>query len=95
MRTNAARFAQKLGARIATLRKDRDQAQGDLATRAGVNKGYLSSIESGQRTPSLGVLVRLAAALRVGMADLFPDAPPASARRVGRTRKAEPRAARG
>ena len=33
--------------------------------RAGVNKGYLSSIESGQRTPSLGVLLRLAAALRV------------------------------
>lgn len=92
MRIKAETFARKLGTRIATLRKDRDQAQGHLAMRAGVNKGYLSSIESGQRTPSLGVLRRLAAALRVGMADLFPEAPPASARR---TRKAEPRAARG
>ena len=92
MRTKAETFARKLGTRIATLRKDRDQAQGHLAMRAGVNKGYLSSIESGQRTPSLGVLLRLAAALRVGMADLLPEA---SARRTGRTRKAESRAARG
>ena len=64
--------------------------------RAGVNKGYLSSIESGQRTPSLGVLVRLADALRVGMADLFPETPWAPPRGTGRTtRKAQPRAARG
>lgn len=94
MRTKAETFARNLGTRVATLRKERDLAQDRLATMARVNKGYLSTIESGQRVPSVAVLLKLAGALRVEVADLFLF-PAAPRRRPGTIRRAEPRAARG
>lgn len=79
MDTKAAEFAQKLGARIVSLRKEHNYAQERLATLARMNKGYLSSVESGQRVPSVGMLVKLAKVLQVGVADIFvfPEAGPA------------------
>lgn len=78
MDTKVAEFAQKLGARIVQLRKEHNFAQERLATLARMNKGYLSSVESGQRVPSVGMLARLSKVLQVPLFDLFvfPDGGP-------------------
>jgi mannose-6-phosphate isomerase-like protein (cupin superfamily) len=46
-----------------------------LATWAGLTKGYLSKIERGLKTPPISTLSRLAEALGVEIADLFPRQP--------------------
>jgi transcriptional regulator with XRE-family HTH domain len=76
--TKIAEFAEKLGKRIVQLRKEQDFAQERLATLARMNKGYLSSVESGQRVPSVGMLVKLSKVLQVQLFDLFvfPDGGP-------------------
>jgi transcriptional regulator with XRE-family HTH domain len=76
--TKTAEFAQKLGARIVQLRKEHNFAQERLATLARMNKGYLSSVESGQRVPSVGMLAKLSKVLQVQVFDLFvfPDGGP-------------------
>lgn len=78
MDTKTAEFAQKLGARIVQLRKEHNFAQERLATLARMNKGYLSSVESGQRVPSVGMLAKLSKVLQVQIFDLFvfPDGGP-------------------
>jgi transcriptional regulator with XRE-family HTH domain len=52
--------------------------QDRLATRAGMNKGYLSGVETGQRVPSLEILLKLCQVLEVPVFDLFvvPDRSP-------------------
>lgn len=50
------------------LRKVREEAgitQQTLAARAGVTREYVSHLERGTREPSLGVFVRLCAALKI------------------------------
>jgi transcriptional regulator with XRE-family HTH domain len=59
-------------------------SQAGLATTAGLSRGYLSRIEIGMQSPTLEVIERLAAALKVKPADLLEDKP---RRRVGRKRK--------
>ncbi|MGM0703841.1 MAG: helix-turn-helix domain-containing protein [Pseudomonadota bacterium] len=43
---------------------------GELAEKAGISQGYLSEIEAGKKTGSLGVLKRIAEALDVELSDL-------------------------
>lgn len=78
MDTKTAEFALKLGMRIVQLRKEHNFAQERLATLARMNKGYLSSVESGQRVPSVGMLAKLSKVLQVQIFDLFvfPDGGP-------------------
>lgn len=71
MDTKIAEFAEKLGKRIVQLRKEQNFAQERLATMARMNKGYLSSVESGQRVPSVGMLAKLSKVLQVQIFDLF------------------------
>lgn len=79
-----------LGSRIRRFRQDKDLNLSQLAERAGVSKGYLSSLENsgdaGQaaRRPSAKTLYAIARALGVTMSDLLgrrllleePDGPP-------------------
>lgn len=44
---------------IATLRKEKNMTQAELATLLGVSQGTLSQYESGKRTPDSKVLLRL------------------------------------
>jgi transcriptional regulator with XRE-family HTH domain len=68
----SARLARKLGERIVSLRTEVGITQEKLAWEADIgSKGYLSRIESGQRSPSLEVLARLAERLGVEVRDLF------------------------
>jgi transcriptional regulator with XRE-family HTH domain len=54
---------QQLGRRIVKRRKDRGWDQKTLARVAGINAGYLSSIERGLKAPSLSTLHKLRFAL--------------------------------
>ena len=60
-----------LAERIATLRRARGWSQEELASRASVDRSYLAGIERGLRNPSLRSLIKLANALKVGVAELL------------------------
>ena len=62
---------QKLfGDRVRERRHDLGISQEALALRAGINRTYIGSLESGGRNPSLDLIARLATALECDAADL-------------------------
>src|SRR5258708_8620887 len=67
---------ENIGQRIRQLRESRSMTQSQLQSRSKVSRSYLSRIESGQMTPSLGTLEKISDALNVG---LNPFVIPASA----------------
>lgn len=60
-----------IGHAIKTLRARRHMSQQELASKAKINQGFLSSIEKGQRQPSLPMVKRIADALKVPPQLLF------------------------
>jgi putative transcriptional regulator len=60
------------GAIVKHLRHERAWTQEQLATRVRCARNTIARIETGTRRPSLPLLERLARALKVGLADLFP-----------------------
>ena len=60
-----------LGQKIRELRKERQLTLQEFAAQTGLTPGLLSKIENFRSIPSLPVLVRIAAALQVDMAELF------------------------
>ena len=60
-----------LGAQVRRLRLDRRLSQEKLAELSGINPKYLGRIELGKSDPGAYVLVRLAAAFRVPIGELF------------------------
>jgi DNA-binding XRE family transcriptional regulator len=57
---------------VRVWREYRALTQQQLAVRAGISKPYLSQMENGQRTGTLGTLRRVAGALGVDLEDLSP-----------------------
>jgi len=62
---------ENIGQRIRQLRELRRMTQSQLQARSRVSRSYLSRIESGQMTPSLGTLEKLSEALGVGLNRFF------------------------
>src|ERR1039457_1604094 len=62
---------ENIGQRIRQLRESRGMTQSQLQTRSNVSRSYLSRIESGQMTPSLGTLEKISEALGVGLNRFF------------------------
>jgi transcriptional regulator with XRE-family HTH domain len=62
---------ENIGQRIRQLRESRGMTQSQLQARSRVSRSYLSRIESGQMTPSLGTLEQIAEALGVGLNRFF------------------------
>jgi transcriptional regulator with XRE-family HTH domain len=60
-----------IGQRIRQLRESRGMTQSQLQARSRVSRSYLSRIESGQMTPSLGTLEKISEALGVGLSRFF------------------------
>lgn len=60
-----------IGGRVKQLRESRGITQGELQGLSQVSRSYLSRVESGQMTPSLGSLEKIADALGVGLNRLF------------------------
>jgi transcriptional regulator with XRE-family HTH domain len=66
------------GARLRELRLARGMTQEQLAERSRSNKPFISNLERGRTTPTLGMLIRLADALdcQVGeLVDVFDRGP--------------------
>src|ERR1035441_8375042 len=62
---------ENIGQRIRQLRESRGMTQSQLQARSRVSRSYLSRIESGQMTPSLGTLEKIAEALGIGLKRFF------------------------
>jgi transcriptional regulator with XRE-family HTH domain len=69
-RASSASLARQLGARIRALRLEAKVTQEQLAWDCDLDKGYLSQVEAGKRTPSVPVLAAIAKRLGVEMADI-------------------------
>jgi transcriptional regulator with XRE-family HTH domain len=54
-----------VGANVARLRREQGLTQEELATRSGFSQQYLSSLERGQRNPTIITLYELAQTLGV------------------------------
>jgi DNA-binding XRE family transcriptional regulator len=63
----------RLGANIRQLRSERGLSQEATADLANIGRSYMSGIERGVRNCSTLHLIRIARALRVSVADLFPE----------------------
>ena len=72
---------QGVGTRLRTLRQERERTLADVAAETGVSVSTLSRLESGDRRPTLELLLPLARAYAVSLDELV-DAPPTGDPRV-------------
>lgn len=61
----------KLGKRVRELRGERGLTQIELAELMGIDRSYLSEIETGKKDPSLRVLKTLADGFRLTLSELL------------------------
>jgi transcriptional regulator with XRE-family HTH domain len=61
--------------RVAQLRRSQNLSFDELARRSEISKGMLVTIEQGRANPSIATLCKLAASLRVSVADLLAEGP--------------------
>lgn len=54
-----------VGQNIRRLRLEREMSQEDLASKADINRAYLSTVENGKRNISIDNIIAIANALRV------------------------------
>jgi transcriptional regulator with XRE-family HTH domain len=64
----------KVGARLRTLRRERGLTIEQVASAAGLTKGFISQLERDTTTPSISSLARICDALGVRMSDVFASA---------------------
>jgi len=69
--TQAAENGQLIGNRMKSLRRARKMTLDGLATKTGLNKGYLSRIERGEKSPSVATVIKIAESLAVPVGMLF------------------------
>lgn len=74
---------QAFGQALRSLRTKRKWSQTDLALRAAVDRNYISLIELGKSSPSLGMVYRLCDALDVQASDVLKDVDKRLAREPG------------
>ena len=67
-----SRLEREFGARIRDLRKSEGLTQEKLAGKAGLHYTYVGGVERGEHNVSLRNIERLARALGVSIAELFP-----------------------
>ncbi len=71
LRATATPEGEVFGAHLRDLRVARDLTQAQLADLARTNKPFISNLERGLTTPSLGMLLRLAEALKCRPSELI------------------------
>jgi transcriptional regulator with XRE-family HTH domain len=64
---------QVFGTVVRKFRLAKGLSQEELAEEAGLHRTYISLLERGLRNPSLTVILKVAHALRVGVAELISD----------------------
>jgi transcriptional regulator with XRE-family HTH domain len=78
-RDGRQRSVDAIATRIRSARRRNQISLDVLASRVGLDKGYVSRIERGQKVPSAATLLNLAAALNIHVAHLFGDTTPRDA----------------
>ena len=76
-----------LGRRIAELRRGKGMTQDQLSQAVELTEKYVQFIELGKANPTTKVLLRIAIALGVDVADLFAQPTDSAPRRPGRPSK--------
>ena len=71
---------EQVALRVAELRRTHSLSFDALAARSDISKGMQVAIEQGRANPSIGTLCKLAAALRVSLAELLAEGPQTSNR---------------
>jgi DNA-binding XRE family transcriptional regulator len=71
MRVPDKDLRRKFGKRVRYLRRDRDMTQEQLAELTDLSVNSISQIETGQSSPSLETIVKIAKALEVDVGELF------------------------
>ncbi|MFA5029627.1 MAG: helix-turn-helix transcriptional regulator [Patescibacteria group bacterium] len=66
--TNSSR---KLGINVRRIREEKGMTQGDLCRKLGLDRAYLSNVESGKKNPTLATMERIAEALDVSVDELL------------------------
>lgn len=61
----------RMAMRLKGLRKERGMTQVQLATKAGIARTYLARLETARQEPTLGVIEKLAKALKVKPGELL------------------------
>ncbi len=61
----------RLGSRVRTLRRKRGWTQVEMAEALGIDRSYLSEIETGKKDPSLTILKTLADGLELTLSELL------------------------
>jgi transcriptional regulator with XRE-family HTH domain len=67
----AVQSPELIGKRVRSIRRRAGVTLEQLAGQTGLNKGYLSRIESGEKSPSIATLLKLGNALNVPVSQLF------------------------
>ena len=62
-----------IGERLRTLREHKNLSQGDIESRTGLLRCYISRVENGHTVPSVETLEKMARALEVPLYQLFYD----------------------
>lgn len=58
-------FKKQFGDKLRSLRKQKGWSQEELAERCGLHRTYVSSVERGERNPTLRIIQKIAHALEV------------------------------
>ena len=70
---SVADYLAVLGRRVQQLRKERGWSQQELATQAGLDRAYLSTVEKGKQNITIGAAARIAAALDTTLSALIEE----------------------
>jgi transcriptional regulator with XRE-family HTH domain len=65
-----------IGLKVRKSRKHRGMTQEKLAESAGLSNVYISRIETGERSPSLSSLLKIAYSLDISLESLVDESPP-------------------
>ena len=64
-------ISKKLGENIKRIRTEKGMTQGDIFRAINLDRGYVSSLESGKRNPTLAMIEKIAKALGVSVDELL------------------------
>lgn len=64
---------EKIGQRIAQLRKEKNLSQQKFAYEADLERSFLTNIEKGRKNISVGTLNKILIALKISAKDFFAD----------------------
>ncbi len=65
----------RVGINLKRIRHDRQMSQEALAFESGLHRTYISGVERGVRNPTVLVLEKIAAALKISAAKLLEETP--------------------